>query len=336
MAMPSIIRIAKKWGIVDRPSTRKAHDQVTPLLGGVGIFTGTVLISLLLIPGYALDEMRFVFAALTIIFIVGARDDLDPLTPWTKLMGQIIAIALLIFFADIRISSLYGVFGITELPYVTSIILTTLFFVYLINSFNLIDGIDALCSSISILILSVLGTWFFIVGEISLMIVSFTAVGATLAFLRYNISPSKVFMGDTGSLVLGTICTILLVRFLEIGGGPSGVEYGTITNVAIALFVIPAFDTFRVFVNRILSGRSPFMPDKNHIHHLLLRAGCTHMMATIILVIVSTAFLVVAFQLADLNPTVFLTVTILTGYLFTSIIQIVIFIKERDALRTDP
>ena len=334
--MPSIIRIAKKWGIVDRPATRKSHDQDTPLLGGVGIFTGTVLISLLLIPGNALDEMRFVFAALTIIFIVGARDDLDPLTPWSKLMGQIIAITLLILFADVRISSLHGVFGIYELPYFSSVLLTTLFFIYLINSFNLIDGIDALCSSISVLILSVLGVCFFIAGETSLMIFSFASVGATLAFLKYNVSPSKVFMGDTGSLVLGTICTILLIHFLELGSNAIALGNSSMTNIAIALFVVPAFDTFRVFVNRILSGRSPLMPDRNHIHHLLLRAGCTHMLATVILVLVSTVFLVLAFQLSELSPTAFLTFTILTGYLFTSVIHIVIFLKERDALRTDP
>lgn len=336
LSMPSIIRIAHKWGIMDKPSNRKSHRAATPSIGGVGIFLGSVLISLLLIPSADMAQIRFVFAAVTIIFLVGARDDLDPLTPYAKLIGQLIGISLLIFFADIRLTSLYGLFGIYELPLLTSIGLTAILFIYLINSFNLIDGIDALCSSVSILVLSVMGTWFFYVGETTLTILSFSTAGATLAFLKYNISPSKVFMGDTGSLVLGTLCTVLLIQFMEINAAASASTIPAIANVAIALFVLPAFDTFRVFIFRIVRGRSPFLPDQNHVHHLLLKNGLSHMQATSILLIANVGFLAMAFQLQDISPTIFLFLTIVIAYFLTSVLHLSLYIKGRDVLRTDP
>lgn len=336
LAMPSIIRIGVKWGVVDAPSYRKSHKSITPTIGGVGIFLSTVLISLLLIPSSEMGDVRFIFAALTVIFLVGARDDLDPLTPFAKLTGQLIAVALLIFFADVRVSSMYGLFGIWELPFTASIVLTTIFYLYLINSFNLIDGIDGLCSSVSILVLGILGTWFFMSGVESMAILSFTTAGATLAFLKFNISPSKIFMGDTGSLVLGTVCTVMLVEFMEYGAiiGEGSLSFKF--NLAIGLFILPAFDTLRVFIHRIINGRSPFQPDQNHLHHLLLRSGLGHMHATVTLLVFNSLFVLLALYFRELDPTSFFVLTLILACFLTSVLHVKLYLRGQDIFRTDP
>ncbi len=336
LAMPSIIRIALRRGIVDAPSERKAHKQVTPSFGGVGIFLSCVLISLLFIPSENMDQIRYVFAALTIIFLVGARDDLDPLTPAAKLFGQLLGVALIIFCAEIKLTNLHGLFGIYDLPEMVSILITTVVFIFLINSFNLIDGIDALCGSISILVLSVIGTWFFFMGEAAFAILAITTAGATLAFLKYNISPSKIFMGDTGSLVLGTMCTVLVIQFLEVEASAVIPSFVSASTIAIGLFILPAFDTTRVFVQRLLNGKSPFQPDKNHIHHLLLELGLSHMQSTSLLLVVNTGFLMLAIRLQEMSPTTFLLISMGIAVCLTQCLHLSIYLKGRDVLRTEP
>jgi len=336
VSMPSIIRIAKRSGIVDIPSKRKAHSTSTPRFGGVGIFVSAVLITLLLIPANEIQQIRFVLAALAIIFLVGARDDLDPLRPLAKLLGQLCGVALLIFFANIRLTSFYGLFGIYELPEVASILITATLFIYLINSFNLIDGIDALCASTSIFILSISGIWFFMVDDFAFALLALTTAGGTVAFLRYNISPSKIFMGDTGSLVLGTICSVLVIRFMETAAGTDVIGTLAVSNIAIGLLVLPAFDTIRVFALRLWQGRSPFEPDKTHMHHLLLQTGLTHMQSTALLLIANIAFFGLSVQMHSADPTFFLIVAAVLAILFTVGIHLAIALQSSQSLRTDP
>ena len=336
ISMPSIIRIAKRSGIVDVPSERKAHKSITPSFGGIGIFVSTVLVTLLLIPAGALHEIRYVLAALAIIFLVGARDDLDPLTPTAKLLGQLLGVALLIFFAGIRLTSLYGLFGIYELPEVYSILLTATAFIFLINSFNLIDGIDALCGSISVFILGAAGIWFYLAGDIPFALLALTSAGGTLAFLRYNISPSKIFMGDTGSLVLGTICTVLVIRFMETAHVVSFVSISSVSTIAIGLLMLPAFDTIRVFSLRIWQGRSPFDPDKTHLHHLLLQTGLSHIQSSVVLLITTICFFLLSLQLQELAPTSFMILAAIIAIFFTLCIHLTIAIRSSQSLRTDP
>lgn len=334
--MSSIIRIAKKSGIVDTPSERKAHTAVTPRFGGVGIFMSAVLITLILIPAGEIHHIRYVLAALAIIFLVGARDDLDPLTPGAKLVGQLFGVALLIFFADIRLTSLYGLFGVYALPEVVSILITTLVLIFLINSFNLIDGIDGLCGSISAFILSIAGMWFFSMGDMAYAFLAITSAGGTLAFLRYNISPSKIFMGDTGSLALGTICTVLVIRFMETGSSSELVAVSSVATIAIGLLILPAFDTIRVFALRLWQGRSPFEPDKTHLHHLLLQTGLSHMQASLLLLGVNISFFAMSISLQNIDPTSFFILAGILAIAFTVGIHLTISLQGSQTLRTDP
>lgn len=338
LAMPSIIRIARARGIVDTPDYRKAHSAIVPSFGGFGIFAGFTLVMLIMTPTAYLTEFRYLMTALIIMFMVGARDDLDPLTPMIKLIGQLISISILVCLADIRITSLHGFLGIYEIGAWVSYFLTTTAFIFFINSFNLIDGIDGLCSSISIFILATLGTWFASADHMFYALIAFSATGGTLAFLRYNISPSKVFMGDTGSLLLGTICSVLVFQMLDINSVMTsdaiGFESGII--VAAGLMILPAFDTIRVFTLRIVRGESPLLPDKNHIHHLLLKAGFSHMEATATLLCANVAFMILAVNCQYMAPLLFFTLLIIIAMALVGLLQLSIRYRSSGVIRTDP
>jgi UDP-N-acetylmuramyl pentapeptide phosphotransferase/UDP-N-acetylglucosamine-1-phosphate transferase len=170
----------------------------------------------------------------------------------------------------------------------------------IINAFNLIDGINGLTGSLATLISITLGTWFFLVDRADLAIIAFSLAGATIAFLKYNITPARIFMGDTGSMLIGLISAILVIEFIEIHTEIQGSPYAftSVPAVAIGILILPLFDTFRVFILRIFRKRSPLSPDRSHIHHLLLDSGLSHMQATSVLVLVNLAFIffVVFFQ----------------------------------------
>ncbi|MEM9990318.1 MAG: MraY family glycosyltransferase, partial [Bacteroidota bacterium] len=167
-----------------------------------------------------------------------------------------------------------------------------------INAFNLIDGINGLSGGLATLIFSVFGTWFFLAGRPELSVVAFATVGAVVAFLKYNITPAAIFMGDTGSLLLGLICSILSIEFIEFHQSSelqSVYAFQSVPAVTIGIIIIPLFDTLRVFTMRMLKGKSPFQPDRTHIHHLLIDSGLTHTQASTTLVLVNIIFICIVF-----------------------------------------
>ncbi len=336
LSLPIIIKIALQRDIVDVADDRKSHIGVVPSIGGVGIFAAFFLVVLFVQPSIYFDQFKYILVALAIIFAVGARDDLDPLSPLAKLIGQLLAISILIFYADIRISSLYGLWGIDYIGTGWSILLSTLVYVFMINSFNLIDGINGLLSCISIFIASMLGMWFLSTGHYEYAIMSFVLVGSVIAFLKYNITPAKIFMGDTGSLVIGAICTILVIQFLEFNQTlvvhPFKLEASP--AIALCLVIIPVFDTLRVFFLRLIKKQSPFLPDKNHIHHLLIQVGLSHMQATSILLITNILFVIGAFQMIELNPIVTILLALSLASILSIILNSILLFKKRSIART--
>ena len=213
-----------------------------------------------------------------------------------------VVIAVLVVFADIRLTSLYGVFGFEELGYFYSIIFSLFTMIVIINAFNLIDGINGLSGSVSTLVALFFGIWFMLVGRIELAIIALSLAGAMLAFLRYNLTPAKIFMGDTGSLLAGAVMAILAISFIEQHNYLTNSPYAFIAAPAVAfsLLILPLFDTLRVFILRVIKGQSPFRPDRNHIHHLLIDAGLSHGQAVVILM----TFNVVAFVLVFSNQSI--------------------------------
>jgi UDP-N-acetylmuramyl pentapeptide phosphotransferase/UDP-N-acetylglucosamine-1-phosphate transferase len=303
-AVPSIILVARTKHLCDEPGERRSHTVSTPSLGGIGIFAGTLVATLIAMPRGTFDDLQFMLAALIILFFVGLRDDIIEVRARWKLLAQIVAAGILAVFSNIHITSLYGVFGIYELPQWFAIPFTIFTIIVIINAFNLIDGINGLAASIAALACLTLGGWFLLVGRMELATLAFATVGALLAFLHYNLR-AKIFMGDTGSLTLGLLCSILVISFMEYNdallqaGRPYAIKSGP--AVAIGIIILPLFDTLRVFLIRLSKGLSPFYPDRNHIHHLLLDMGLSHSRATGILLAVSVAFLGLVYFFQDLG-----------------------------------
>lgn len=316
LAIPSIIHIAIKKHLVDEPNDRRSHSVSTPSLGGIAIFTGTLFSVIMWTPYSNFSDLQFILCAFIIIFLIGAKDDIDPISPSKKFFGQLFAASILVFRANIKLTSLYGILGVHEIPEVVSVILSIFTIIVIINAFNLIDGINGLSGSVGVLISGLLGTWFLLIGKLELAVLSFALVGALIAFLKYNITPAKIFMGDTGSLLLGLICSILAIQFIELHSGleESPYYFKAAPSLAIAILILPLFDTLRVFILRLVEGKSPFHPDRKHIHHILIDLGLSHMQATGILFFINILFIVLAVLLQDVGNLILLIILLILAF----------------------
>lgn len=307
-AIPSIINIALEKNLFDEPGERASHKRRVPTLGGFAIFAGLIFS----VAFWAdLGTLQYFISALIIMFLIGAKDDIIPITPTKKFLGELLAALILVFRADVRLTSLYGVFGIYNIPYEVGVALTLFTIILLINAVNLIDGINGLSGSIGCIIGASFGTWFIMAGEKDLAIISFSLMGSLMAFLHYNLrTKAKIFMGDTGSLIVGTAAAVLAIRFIELNKFDHTTYFvASVPAVTIGVLIIPLFDTLRVFAMRLAKGRSPFSPDRNHIHHLLLDLGCSHLKATLILAAVNIFFIIIAILLRHIG-TLWLAMTI--------------------------
>ena len=325
-AIPSIIHIAKIKNLCDEPGERRSHHESIPTLGGIGIFAGVIFSIILWTPFNVFGDLQYILCSFIIIFLIGAKDDISPVPPWKKMIGQFFAASILVFKSNVKLTSLYGIFGVSELPEIIAVALSIFTIIVIINAFNLIDGINGLSGSIGSLIALTLGTWFYLIDHIELAIVAYAMSGAVIAFLKYNITPAKIFMGDTGSLLVGLVCSILTIKFIELHREIPMNPYAfkAVPAVAIGFLILPLYDTLRVFIMRAMAGKSPLHPDRTHIHHLLIDYGFTHMQATAILVLVNIFFilLVITFQeMGSLNLLALILViaTMLTTLLYTSV-----------------
>ncbi len=287
-------------------------------MGGIPIFLGGIFAMVIWLPAELYTEVRFLFMALSLIFITGLRDDLEPLPATIKLAGQIIPACIMIYWGHVELISLYGFGSDMLFPGIVSWLLTLFTIVVVTNSFNLIDGLDGLAGSISSIILLSFGTWFFLLDEQVYSFTAFSCIGAVMAFLLFNWQPSRIFMGDTGALLLGFLLTCMAIVFINMNYNlPLDHPYRFMSSVStcFAIMIIPLLDTIRVFIIRVSQRKSPFQADKNHLHHELIRLGMSHSSAVIILAAVNISFIILAVlgrNLSDivLFPALLLLVTI--------------------------
>lgn len=315
LAIPIVIQVAEKKKLYDIPDERKVHTRQIASLGGVGIFGGFILASLLSIQGYLNPEFQYFFAAAFIIFFLGLKDDLVILSATKKFIGQIMAAAILVHLGGIRLDSMYGLFGMEQLPVAFGLALSYLTIIVIINSFNLIDGIDGLAASLGILTMLVFGIYFFAIGYQAYALLAFAMAGSLVAFLIFNHHPAKIFMGDSGSLMIGLVNSILVIKFINVAHIPQVVVPVT-ASVAIgfAILIVPLLDTLRVFSIRILKGKSPFTPDRNHVHHLLLDRGLNHAEVTFTCVSVNIGFILLAWFGQSLGTTILLSIILVIAF----------------------
>ncbi len=235
------------------------------------------------------------------------------LTPLAKILGETLAGIALIGFADIRLTHLHGIFGIEQIGIIPSYLLSLFVLLAIINAINLIDGVDGLASGLGMLYCIFFAIYFHLAGEISWSILGICMVGALAVFFIYNVfgSREKIFMGDSGSLLLGYLLTAFVFHFCEINAYhevPEVLHMSAAPAVAICVLTVPIYDTIRVSLTRIKQHRSPFEPDKNHIHHLLLRTGLNHIQTTCVLLSVSVLFIGLAILGRNWNPWVLLII----------------------------
>ena len=315
LAIPVIMQVAEKKKLYDVPDERKLHTRLVASLGGIGIFAGFILASLLSIQGQFNFEFQYFFAAAIVIFFLGLKDDLMILSATKKFIGQIIAASILIHLGGIRLDSMYGLFGFEQVPEGFGLALSYLTIIVVINSFNLIDGIDGLAASLGIVTMIVFGSYFFAVDLQAYALMSFSMAGSLIAFMIFNHNPAKIFMGDSGSLLVGLINAILVVKFINVAHEPLVVIPIT-SSVAIgfAILIVPLLDTLRVFSIRILYGRSPFTPDRNHVHHLLIDRGLSHAAVTLICVSINIGFILLAWFGRSLGSTLLLTIMLVLAF----------------------
>ncbi len=326
-AIPVLIRVAELKHLYDEPDERKSHKSRIPTLGGLGFFAGFVLAILVCIPSQQTFPLQYLVAAFFVIFVVGIKDDIVGLSPVKKLIGQLVAAFAIIYLGNIQIRNMYGVFGVETLPYHFSLLLTYFTFIVVINAFNLIDGVDGLAGSVGMLVASILGAYFLYVNELLYAVMGFAMAAGLAAFLIYNITPAKIFMGDTGSLLVGLVNATLVIKFIEVAGNPAGkMPVQSVPAVAFAILIVPLFDTLRVFAIRMSRGRSPFTADRHHIHHYMLALGLSHRQTTLVAVLFNILFIAAAFMLQGIGTTYLLAVVGFTAFGLTTVL---FFLKKR-------
>lgn len=300
IVLPIIIKVSRSIDLLDNPDRRKIHSISTPSLGGVGIFLGFCLAVLITVPFLDLAEVKFFLFGIIIMVMLGVRDDVSELTAKHKLAIQIFAAVMVVYFSDIRLEGFYGILGINQMPVWFNIPFSVFVIVALTNSFNLIDGIDGLAGSVGILILGFLGWVFLATDELAYAVVCISLVGALFAFLFYNWYPSKVFMGDTGSLSMGFVISAMVIHFINVADqGGFSIPINASVGVGMSILILPIYDTSRVFIIRFLNGKNPLDPDRNHLHHGLLKLGFNHARATMILLAFNVAILILAMVLSN-------------------------------------
>ena len=304
IAIPAIIRVADEKNLYDLPDARKLHNRPIASLGGIGIFIGFILSVLISTPLKENNELRFFFASAIVIFFLGLKDDILILSARKKFLGQLAAAALIIHLGHVQLHSMHGLFGIGNLPDYISIPLTYITIIVIVNAFNLIDGIDGLAGSLGILSLGVLGTNFLLADMNAYVVLAFSMAGSLMAFLLFNYPPAKIFMGDSGSLLLGLVNAILVIKFISMADSTSVPMAMPVSPVmGFAILSVPLCDTLRVFGLRIRNKKSPFAPDRNHIHHLLLDRGLNHRYVTLSCVGLNISLIAMAWFGRSLNAT---------------------------------
>lgn len=315
-AVPQIIDIAFKKHLFDDPAeSRKVHKQVIPNFGGIALFFAFLFTSTLFIPSATVPEANTIIAAGLILFLTGLKDDILMLGPLVKFMAQILSALILTIAGEFRIDNLQGMFGIYEIPGAISLLLSIIFIVGIVNAFNLIDGIDGLAGTLASIAMLIFALLFHEAAEPGWSLLALSFAGALVGFLYYNITPAKIFMGDSGSLFVGLVAAVFSIKFLNSGQlsdtGVPGLEINAKLALVAAILVVPVFDTLRVFTLRILKGCSPFRADNNHLHHRLLSIGLNHVQATTVLSGFNILFIILACVLQPLgNGLILLILTI--------------------------
>jgi UDP-GlcNAc:undecaprenyl-phosphate/decaprenyl-phosphate GlcNAc-1-phosphate transferase len=331
-SIPSIIKVAEQKHLYDEPDeSRKLHCSKVPTLGGIAIFGGLIIAATMFIDFKEVPGLANTLPAFILLFFTGVKDDIIPLSPRKKLLAQVVAATIVVVQAKIYFTNLYGFLWINEIPYWASVIISIFTILVIVNAFNLIDGINGLAGGIGLLVALSFAFLFYSLERPNFTILSMALAGSLLAFLYYNLrTKAKIFMGDTGSLIIGLAIALFCIRFIEVNR--MGGEYPIIFKptfapvMCLAILIIPLFDTLRVFVIRIAHGTSPFRGDRRHLHHLLLDMGFNHWQSSLILYTANLFFIGFALLFQDL-PQIYAVLSIVG--LAIGLSQVMVYLKNQ-------
>ena len=293
---PKILKIAILKNIVDNPDARKLQRNPVPVMGGIAVFFG---IAIGLCSSQAMFNSANTFmliSAMLIMLYIGTIDDIINLSPRTRFLIEIMVISWLMYASKSSINCFWGLWGISTIPQWLSYALTIFAAVGIINAINLIDGVNGLSSGFCFMASVLFAIFFYITGNQTMTTLALSAAGAIIPFFLHNVfgQSSRMFIGDGGTLVIGTMMAMFVMNILGVNSGCSllaAIGVGLIP-FTLAVLSIPVFDTLRVMSTRILNKKSPFSPDKTHLHHMFIDLGFSHIGTTIS--ILSLNFLIVA------------------------------------------
>lgn len=288
--IPLITKIIYKYHIYSEPNGRDLHTRPIPNLLGIAFYFSIVLVSFYLVPLQSENRLALLVTALTILLYVGVRDDIYDMSPWGKIALQVLTIGLVLLDDNLLITDFHGFLGIHEIPVEMGFGITFFIGIYMINSFNLIDGVDGLAGLLSLVIFFFFGVIFFLIEDYFLISLIAVLCGSIVAFLRFNFSEKrKVFMGDTGSMLLGFFIFYFSLNLLQLDliqlSSAGTIEKEAVISLLLAMFIYPFLDTASVFMYRLVRKGSPFSPDKNHLHHLLIVHYPKHWMVSLVVVL---------------------------------------------------
>jgi len=329
LSTPSFIKIAHIKHLFDDPSEdRKIHTRKVPLMGGMMIFAGTLFSFLLWLPINEMGVIKFLVPSMLIMFFVGMKDDIIGTAPVKKLAAHLFVAFIMVLMADVKLTSLHGLFGVKEIPEWAGIMLSVFTYIVIINAFNLIDGVDGLAAGVGLIAATIFGLWFYYAGDWTYAVLSFSLAGSLLAFLRFNFNPAKIFMGDSGSLTIGFLFAVLAIELVEWEAQdlPKTINEISKPILAMCILVYPLIDTIRVFTLRAIKGVSPFTADRNHIHHRLMDLGMSHKQTVITIYLFNLLIVGSAVIAQQFHPTYSFLVIIVSVII---IIQIPFFIKTK-------
>jgi len=300
---PVIIYFAIKKNLFDVPDERSTHAYKVPTLGGTGIFI--CLIFAICLTGVWLHSKEIIamVAGLTLLFFLGLKDDLYVLAPSKKFLGQLVAATFLVIITDLRIIGFSDLFSVQTLPYWVSVAFTVFVIILIINAFNLIDGINGLAGSIALMAALIFAVLFYVSKNLVASTLAMALAGSLIPFLRLNLVKPKIFMGDTGSMIVGFMLAYFTVSFIsDVQNNPASDYYASVPVLVQAILFFPLLDTLRIFIIRIFVHKtSPFKADRNHIHHRMLELGYSHIKTTSIILVINLSIIALAFTAKGLN-----------------------------------
>lgn len=275
-SIPTVIHTSIKYELFDKNDMhRKIHKRNISRLAGIAIVTSFTITTLLFTALIKFEEVSFLITSCIILAGLGLKDDVYGTSTSTKFIIQLLAACILVFLGGFRLTSLYGVFGIGEMPMIWGGIFSVVLIIFLNNAFNLIDGIDGLAATTGVITSLIFGVFFVLMHKVAYAFIAFSLTGAIAGFLRHNWYPARIFMGDTGALITGLVTASLAVKFIEFNKFSAGANpfIYSAPAIAVAILIVPVFDSLRIFTVRVLKGNSPFKGDRNHVHHRMERLG---------------------------------------------------------------